>query len=168
MNTDMKKQIMKLLETYPVRERQIALLHYEMQHSARVSPEEVSDSMALGHGNGMGGSGKGHISNKTMQIALNFQDETDRLNYETILEIDQELHTLRNRIEKLEFYVDQLEKKQAEVIRKYYFEEKTWPEIQKAMHISSRTLSKYRDDGLDALSAMGQYMGEVLKEPMQM
>lgn len=62
----------------------------------------------------------------------------------------------------------QLEKKQAEVIRKYYFEEKTWPEIQKEMHISSRTLSKYRDDGLDALAAMGQYMGEVLKEPVQM
>ena len=31
----------------------------------------------------------------------------------------------------LEFYVAQLEKKQAEVIRKYYFEEKTWSKIQK-------------------------------------
>ena len=103
-----------------------------------------------------------------MQIALNFQDETDRLNYATVLEIDQELHILKNRIAKLEFYVEQLEKKQADVIRKYYFEEKTWPEIQKEMHISSRTLSKYRDDGLDALSAMGQYMRDVLKEPMQM
>ena len=103
-----------------------------------------------------------------MQIALNFQDETERLNYATVLEIDQELQILRNRIEKLEFYVSQLEKKQAEVIRKYYFEEKTWPEIQKEMHISSRTLSKYRDDGLDALAAMGQYMRDVLKEPMQM
>ena len=79
-----------------------------------------------------------------MQIALNFQDETDRLNYATVLEIDQELHILKNRIAKLEFYVEQLEKKQADVIRKYYFEEKTWPEIQKEMHISSRTLSKYR------------------------
>lgn len=79
-----------------------------------------------------------------MQIALNFQDETDRLNYATVLEIDQELHILKNRIAKLEFYVEQLDKKQADVIRKYYFEEKTWPEIQKEMHISSRTLSKYR------------------------
>jgi len=64
--------------------------------------------------------------------------------------------------------VAQLEKKQAEVIRKYYFEEKTWPEIQKEMRISSRTLSKYRDDALDALVSMGQYMGGALKEPMQM
>ncbi len=33
------------------------------------------------------------------------------------------------------------------------------------MHISSRTLSKCRDDGLAALAAMGQYMGEVLRKP---
>ena len=43
----------------------------------------------------------------------------------------QELAILRGRIEKLEFYVAQLDKRQAEVIRKYYFEEKTWPELQK-------------------------------------
>lgn len=163
-----REDVIELLKTYPQLQRKINLLEYERLHPSKVSQDEVISELALGHPlTGTVGSA-GYISNKTMQIALNFQDETDRLNYETILEIDQELHTLRSRIEKLEFYVDQLEKKQAEVIRKYYFEEKTWPEIQKAMHISSRTLSKYRDDGLDALSAMGQYMGEVLKEPMQM
>lgn len=71
MYTDMKKQVTKLLETYPERERQISLLHYEMQHSAHVSPEEVIDTMVLGHGDGMGG-GKSRISNKTMYIALNY------------------------------------------------------------------------------------------------
>ena len=47
------------------------------------------------------------------------KDEAERLNYATLLEIDQELNILQNRIKKLEFYVAQLEKKQAEVIRKY-------------------------------------------------
>lgn len=61
----MKKQVTKLLETYPERERQISLLHYEMQHSARVSPEEVIDGMALGDG-------MGRISNKTLYIPLNY------------------------------------------------------------------------------------------------
>ena len=69
--------------------------------------------------------------------------------------------------EKLEFYVAQLDKKQAEVIRKYYFEEKTWPELQKEMHASSRTLVKRRDDGLTALMAMGQYMEGVMKEQVR-
>lgn len=162
-----REDVIELLKTYPILQKKINLLEYERLHPSKVSQDEVISELALGHPlTGIVGSA-GHISNKTMQIALNFQDEADRLNYQTILEIDQELHALQQRIEKLEFYVSQLEKKQAGVIRKYYFEEKTWPEIQKEMHISSRTLSKYRDDGLDALCAMGQYMGEVLKEPMR-
>ena len=47
MNTDMKAHVISLLETYLERERQISLLHYEMQHSARVSPEEMIDGMSL-------------------------------------------------------------------------------------------------------------------------
>lgn len=158
-----REDIIALLKTYPKLQKKINILEYERLHPSKVSQDEVISGLALGHPlTGISGAA-GHISNKTMQIALNFQDEADRLNYATILEIDQELHALRQRIEKLEFYVSQLNKKQAEVIRKFYFEEKTWPEIQKEMHISSRTLSKYRDDGLDALVAMKQYMGKVLK-----
>lgn len=50
MNTDMKTHIVSLLESYLVRERQIALLHYEIQHTARISPEDMIDTMSLGHG----------------------------------------------------------------------------------------------------------------------
>ena len=163
-----REDVVALLITYPKLQRKVRLLEYGRLHPSQVSQEEVISGLALSHPLDGGPGPAGHISDKTMQIALNFQDETDRLNYVTVLEIDQELQVLRNRIEKLEFYVSQLEKKQAEVIRKYYFEEKTWPEIQMEMHISSRTLSKYRDDGLDTLAAMGQYMRDVLKESMQM
>ena len=132
-----------------------------------MSSQEVISGLALAHPISEGPGAAGHISNKTMQIALNFQEETDRLNYATVMEIDQELAILRSRIEKLEFYVAQLDKRQAEVIRKYYFEEKTWPELQKEMHASSRTLVKRRDDGLTALMAMGQYMEGVMKEQVR-
>ena len=40
------------------------------------------------------------------------------------MEIAQELHAVERQISKMEFYVSQLEEKQAEVIRKYYFEGK--------------------------------------------
>jgi len=49
------------------------------------------DGMALGHGDGMGGSGKGRISNKTMYIALNYQEKMDRMNAEAANEIAQRL-----------------------------------------------------------------------------
>lgn len=141
---DAREDVIALLKMYPKLQRKVRLLEYERLHPPKVSQNEVINGLALSHPLDGGTSSAGHISDKTMQIALNFQDETDRLNYATVLEIDQELHILKNRIAKLEFYVEQLDKKQADVIRKYYFEEKTWPEIQKEMHISSRTLSKYR------------------------
>ncbi len=163
-----REDVAALLKTYPKLQKKINLLEYERLHPNRVSQDEVISGLALAHPLEGGTGQPGHISDKTMQIALNFQDEADRLNYATILEIDQELQMLRNRIHKLEFYVSQLDKRQAEVIRKYYFEEKTWPEIQKELRVSSRTLVKRRDDALDALASMGQYMDGVMKETMQM
>ena len=81
--------------------------------------------------------------------------------FDTIMEIAQELYTVEQQISKLEFYVSQLEEKQAEVIRKYYFEGKTWGELQREMHLAPRTLLKRRDDGLDALVSIYSYIGQV-------
>ena len=77
------------------------------------------------------------------------------------MEIAQELNAVERQVSKLEFYVSQLEEKQAEVIRKYYFEGKTWPELQREMHLTPRTLIKRRDDGLDALAEIYAYLGQV-------
>ena len=58
--------------------------------------------MALGHGDGIGGSGKGRISSKTMCIALNCQKQMDRMNTEAADELAQRLLEL---IEALEAYL---------------------------------------------------------------
>lgn len=103
----------------------------------------------------------GYISDKTMRIALQFQDETERLNRDASFEIAQELFNVRRKMKKLEFYVSQLPPKQAEVIRKHYFEEYSWPALQKELHVSSRTLINRRDEGLNELATMYQYMEQV-------
>lgn len=100
---------------------------------------------------------------QTIQLAAQFRDTRDRLNQSTSMEIAQELHAVEQQISKLEFYVSQLEDKQAEVIQKYYFERKTWNELQAEMHLSPRTLLKRRDDGLDALVSMYTYLGQIRK-----
>ena len=161
MNTDMKKQIMKLLETYPVRERQIALLHYEMQHSARVSPEEVSDSMALGHGNGMGGSGKGHISNKTMYIALNYQEQMEHMNAEAADEIAQRLLELEEKQDRLRYYVSLLKPRQAEVIRRTFFKPESQEETAKALKISVRTVQTVKGQAIEAIVELYRFTEEL-------
>ena len=81
------------------------------------------------------------------------------------MDIEEELGTLEAHIAKLEFYVSQLKSDQSEVIRKYYFEEKTWAELQKELNLSVRTLLKRRDDGIKALMEMGNYIGNVCGGP---
>lgn len=123
MNVDMKEQVVKLLEGYTERERQIALLHYEMQHTASISPEEVIGSMSLGHSDDIGGgSSRGHISNKTAYIALNYQERIDHLKTESLTEIAECLMELEAVQDRLRYYVTLLEKREAEVIRLFYFE----------------------------------------------
>lgn len=154
MNTDMKEQVIKLLETYPNRERQIAVLHYEMQHGARISPEEMIDTMALGHGDSLGGSVKRHVSNKTMYIALNYQEQMDRMNVETAGEIAQRLLELKGEQDRLRCYVSLLEKREAEVIRMAFFEGLDQDNIAKSLGVVPRTMRRIKKEAIKKLAEM--------------
>ena len=147
--TKIREQVIDDLKQYPELKKKVILLRYEQEHPAKISDSEVIDSMALSRPVSDGIRPAGFISDKTMRIATQFRDKKDRL------------YTVEQQISKLEFYVSQLEEKQAEVIRKYYFEGKTWGELQREMHLAPRTLLKRRDDGLDALVSIYSYIGQV-------
>ena len=156
-----REQVIEDLKQYPALKKKIILLRYEQDHPARISDGEVIDSMALSRPVTDGIRSAGFISDKTMRIATQFRDKKERLNQEAVMEIAQELHAVERQISKLEFYVSQLPPKQAEVIRKHYFEEYSWPALQKELHVSSRTLINRRDEGLNELATMYQYMEQV-------
>lgn len=158
-----RTQVIEDLKSYHQLKKKLALLRFEQEHPARVSDDEVIDSMALSRPVSDSIRATGFISDKTMRIAAQFRDTRDRLNQSTSIEIAQELHAVEQQISKLEFYVSQLEDKQAEVIQKYYFERKTWNELQVEMHLSPRTFLKRRDDGLDSLVSMYTYLGQICK-----
>lgn len=151
MSVNMKAHVIKLLESYSERERQIALLRYEMLHTARVSSEEVIDSMSLGHSDGMGGSSRGHISNKTMYIALNYQERMDHLNIESMDEIAGHLLELKAEQDRIRYYVTLLDKKEAEVIRLFYFEGHSKEDIAKKIKVVQRTVNKIKTRAIDHL-----------------
>ena len=145
-----RKKVEADLKEYPMLKRKETILKYESQHPQHVTEHEVIGALALSHSvQEMAGSA-GYIS-----------DETERLNRDASFEIAQELFNVRRKMKKLEFYVSQLPPKQAEVIRKHYFEEYSWPALQKELHVSSRTLINRRDEGLNELATMYQYMEQV-------
>lgn len=163
MNTDMEKRVIKLLKTYPDRERQIAALHYKMQHSAQVTPEEVITAMSLGHGDGMGGSGKGHISDKTMYIALNYQERVDRINTEAENDIAQRLLELEAVQDQLRYYVSLLEKREAEVLRLTYFEGISQDSISELLGVVPRTMRRIKKEAIMKMAEMYAFTENPIK-----
>lgn len=104
MNNDMRSYVINLLETYQERTRKIALLHYELEHPARTSEAEIISAMALGHGAGGSSHTEGHISDKTLYIALNYQSKVDKLNADTKEEIVVHLVALEQEQKRLDYY----------------------------------------------------------------
>lgn len=153
MNRNMKLYVISLLETYSKREQQIDLLHYEMRHTARVSSEEIIDGMSLGHGDGMGGS-KGHIFNKTMYIALNYQEKMEHMNEESANEIAECLLKLETEQNRLRHYVSLLEKREAEVLRSFYFEGCSLEETAKRIGVVLRSAYKIKNKTISHLTEL--------------
>lgn len=159
MNNDMRSYVINLLETYQERTRKIALLHYELEHPARTSEAEMISAMALGHGAGGSSHTEGHISDKTLYIALNYQNRTDELNADIKEEIVVQLVELEWEQERLEYYTSLLEKRQALVIRLAYFEGLPWDEVAKEAGAAVRTVHKIKNQALEQLAEMYQFTG---------
>lgn len=164
MNTDVIVHVATLLEDYRKRDRQISLLHYEMRHCAHISSKEMINSMSLGHRDSVGDRGKGHISNKKMYIALNYQEQMERMNAEAVGEIAQRLLKLEGEPDRLRYYVSLLEKREAEAIRLIYFEGYNQDDAAKKLGVVPRTLRRIKNRAVDKLAEMYEFLGHPGKE----
>ncbi len=155
---NMRAYVVNLLETCQERKRKIALLHYEMEHPARTSKAEIISAMALGHGDSSISHSDGHVSDKTLYIALNYQNRVEKLNADIKQEIVKQL--VEQEQERLQYYTSLLEKRQALVIRLAYFEGLTWDEVAEEAGVAIRTVHKIKNRALDLLVEMYQFTGE--------
>lgn len=94
------------------------------------------------------------ISDKTFYIAVNYQEKAERLNREKVTSISEELLRLEQKLSRLEYCVKKLPSSRAEVIRGLYFERKELKNLALEMHISDRTVQRYRDSAIEELALM--------------
>lgn len=153
MDKNIKDYVVGLLENYTDRERKIAVLHFELDHAARASKNEMLETMALGHGDGSGRM-DGRISDKTLYIDFNYQSRIDKLNADTKEEIVKELVELEQEQRRLDFYISLLSERQARVIQLLYMQKLPQGEVEKAMSLSAKTIRKLKNDALDILTEM--------------
>lgn len=157
-----REQVLRILEEYPDIQRKIALLRYELTHPSSASADEMIESMAFSKHEGISQM-KGHISNKTLYIALNYQEQMEQANMEVIDDVSEKLIELERRVDRLHYCVSLLEDRQAQVIRLYHFERKTWEEIADKMALSVRTVQKTKSVAVDKLVEMYCYVQNIRK-----
>lgn len=150
MMNAMKNRVEDLLKTYHQRERKIAARKFELAHFTGVSELENITAMTYTRGDGVGRV-PGHISNHTMHIALNYQEQTARMNNEAVQQISQEIAEMELEQRRLCYYVSLLEKRQAQVLELLYFESLTQEETAKSMEIAPRTVQELKKRAIDAL-----------------
>lgn len=153
MSNTNELRVLTLLEEYPSKVRRLAICRYEMEHTARVTPDEVIGSMNFAHGDGIG-STTGHISNKTAYIALHYQEKADALAAESTGKLAARLWDMEQELDRLHFYVSLLPPRQRKVIRLHYFGGKSRDEVCEMLKISSSTYDKNRKKGVELLRGM--------------
>nr|WP_325204290.1 hypothetical protein [uncultured Oscillibacter sp.] len=153
MNVDMKAYVEELLKTYTDREQKINVLRYELEHPASSSENAQIYAMALAHNNGLGRSGS-HISNKTMYIALNYQEKTQKMNSGITDEIAVELLKLEQEQDRLNYYISLLYPKQAEVLHLLYIKCMKQKDVEKVLGRSAKTIRNLKKEALATLVKM--------------
>ncbi len=153
MSMNTKEQVMTLLKAYKENKVKMDVLRYELNHPAHVSPEEQMEAMIYGHGDGTERP-SGHISDKTLYIALNYQEKTDALNTAVREEIAVQLVELEREQNRLTHYVSLLESRQSETIKLLYFKGLTQKMVEKELGCSAKTVRKLRDDAVAVLVKM--------------
>ena len=149
MTVDIKTYVVGLLESYQKRSKQIDLLHYELSHQTDISENEMINALALSHGEG--GSGTiGHISDKTLYIALNYQEQVQKASSASKSEVATQLMELENLQKRLTYYVSLLDKRQAELLELLYFEGYSQEECAAKLGIATRTVRRIKDEALNA------------------
>lgn len=157
-----REQVIRILEEYPDIQRKIALLRYELAHPSLASADEMIESMAFAKHESIG-QVKGHISNKTLYIALNYQEQMEQANMDVIDDVSEKLIELERMVDRLHYCISLLDDRQAQVIRLYHFERKTWEEIADNMALSVRTVQKTKSAAVDKLVEMYCYVQNIGK-----
>lgn len=155
-----RNEIERKLEDYPAMEREIAVLQFELEHPAMVSEDEMREAMTFARGDGIGGA-KGHISDKTMYIALNYRQAAERANQETVSGVSTRLLHLKQEVNRLKYYVSLLDRRQSQVLRRSYFEQMTNEEVAKEMNLAARTVQEIKKRAIDSLTEMYNYVSDL-------
>lgn len=157
MTKTTQMKIIHLLEEHTDNQRKIALLRYELQHPATITPTEMLEAMSFAKGTGEGKT-IGSVSDKTHHIATHYEDAAEELNAELISELAARIFELEQKVERLEFYLKLLPEQERAVIQAIYFQKRSLQGAADDLRASVWSIRKYRDAALVHLCEMYEFI----------
>ena len=159
----MHDYVIEQLSTYQEACQNIQTLEFELRAlnlRRRESPNELIESMTFSH-SGEEPVQSGQRSDKTASIALNYRTVNAEQTRELREELSRQLACYRLRVLRLEAYLDILPPDEADVLRRFYFDQMTWNEIAQTGHRCIRTIMRYRDKAMARLEAFYRRLAEL-------
>ncbi len=94
------------------------------------------------------------IQDKTSKIALVYSESLKRINKENKEEIYKIIKATELEIVRLNYCINRLDQKLKAVIKELFLEKSTWNKTALKCSISEKTLSKYKNKGIDEIAKM--------------
>jgi hypothetical protein len=157
-----REEMIGILKAHSYKKRQIEQLRFELAHPAEIGGDELIAGLALaGRAPGEGGARGGHVSDRTLMIAMRYEGMAENLNAGTVALIARELRALEAETERLEHYVSLLDERQSALIRLHFFESVKWPEIGEALNMSKRSFFYLRETAINELVSMYGFISKL-------
>ncbi|GAA0741618.1 hypothetical protein [Clostridium oceanicum] len=94
------------------------------------------------------------VQDKTSKIALVYSESLKRINKENKEEIYKMIKATELEITRLNYCINRLDQKLKAVIKELFLEKSTWNKTALKCSISEKTLSKYKNKGIDEIAKM--------------
>lgn len=155
-----KSYVMMCLENYAKNEQQIELLQCELSSISLISENEMIEALTFSKGDGVTTS-KGHVSDKTANIAMQYRDMINEMNEETIAAVINQLRPLKLQKDRLDRCIGLLSPIHNSIISGLYIQSRTVKDLASEIHVSERTILRYRDNAVNELVSMYELLESV-------
>nr|WP_269144118.1 hypothetical protein [Clostridium guangxiense] len=133
--------------------KDIDQLKFEYEAFKDIESDEVIESLSFSSSNNERVT-TSNISDKTCKIALVYNEVTKRMNKESRQEIYKMMKATEFEITRLNYCIDRLEPQIKEVVKEIFMNKLSWSEACTKCSISEKTLSKYKNKGIDEITSM--------------
>ena len=149
----MNKRLERMLKNYPAIVRERDSIAHQIAHFKGLSAEEVIDSMYTAHSDGERVQ-TSNLSDKTAQIAMNYQDKMERINREWYEHLERKLRTLNDEISFFKSSLDTLPEHLSSLMMDMIVKDQTWDTLEAEHHIGRATIHRYRRKAIALLDAI--------------